>query len=247
MSLRRLADPVVPRWALAVAVLTGFSGVRAPLPAAQGQARESPPAEDARGLPDPDPAPWLGRAKAAMAARDFDAAVAAADSAEARAPGRSAVQLVVGQAYLSHARDNPSLGAIGKVKKGRAAVERAITLDPDNLEARTTLLHFLLQAPGLVGGSKDGARTQAHEIERRDRRRGLLARLDVAIAAGKRDELRAVYDDAMPLLAPLAGGDAALTQAFVGALPRIKDRRLRKELTAQIEAVVSGGRLRAGG
>src|SRR6185503_16841319 len=61
---------------------------------------------------------WRRRAVAAMAAGDFDAAVAAADRAQAIAPDRSAVQLVVGQAYLSHARDRPSLGAIGKVKKG---------------------------------------------------------------------------------------------------------------------------------
>ena len=175
-----------------------------------------------------------------MAARDFDAAIAAADSAGELAWNRSAVQLVIGQAYLSHARDNPSLSAIGKVKKGRAAVERAIALDPDNLDARMTLLQFLLQAPGLVGGSKDGARGQAREIERRDRRRGLLARLEVAIAVGKRDELRAVYAAARPLLGPPAGGDAALARAFGDGIRRIRDKRLRQELTAQVGALVSG-------
>ncbi len=120
-----------------------------------------------------DPAALTARAAAAMAARDFDAAVALADSAQVAAPERSSVQTVLGQAYLSHARAYPSLGAIGKVKKGRAALMRAIALDPDNLDARATLMQFLLQAPGMVGGSRDGARVQAREIAQRDPERGL--------------------------------------------------------------------------
>ena len=175
-----------------------------------------------------------------MAAQDFDAAVAAADSAEAVAPDRSAVQLVVGQAYLSHARDHPSLGAIGKVNKGRAAVERAIALDPDDLDARTTLLQFLLQAPGIVGGSRDGAREEAREIERRDPRRGLMARLDVAIAGGKKDELRAVYADAVPMLATPGDGGAVLARALLGAARKVKDKGLRKELTVRVMAAMPG-------
>lgn len=213
----------------ALAVLAGCALLRAATAAAQGQAGEVVPSSSV-----PAPEVWIGRAVAAMAARDFGAAVRAADSAEALAPDRSAVQLVVGQAYLSHARDNPSLSAIGKVKKGRAALERAIALDPDNLDARTTLLQFLLQAPGFVGGSRDGAREQAREIERRDPQRGLLARLDVAIAGGKKDELRTVYADALPLLGGPADSDGALARAFLAAVGRIKDKKLRKELTARV-------------
>ncbi|MGI9041396.1 MAG: hypothetical protein ACR2HK_09955 [Gemmatimonadales bacterium] len=105
-----------------------------------------------------DPAAHAAMAVAALAVEDFDVATAAADSALALAPGVSGDQLINGQAYLSHARADPSIGAIGKVKKGRAALERAIELDPDNLEARSTLMQFLLQAPGFAGGSRDGAR-----------------------------------------------------------------------------------------
>jgi tetratricopeptide (TPR) repeat protein len=223
----------------ALAVLAGCALLRAGTAAAQGQAGEAVPSSSV-----PAPEVWIGRAVAAMAARDFGAAVRAADSAEALAPDRSAVQLVVGQAYLSHARDNPSLGAIGKVKKGRAALERAIALDPDNLDARTTLLQFLLQAPDFVGGSKDGAREQAREIERRDPQRGLLARLDVAIAGGKKDELRTVYADALPLLGGPADNDGALARAFLAAAGRIKDKKLRKELTARVAGAAGRERLR---
>lgn len=181
------------------------------------------------------------RAVAAMAAEEYDDAVSAADSAAAVAPRTSAVQLVVGQAYLSHARAHPSLGAIGKVKKGRAAVERAIALDPGNLDARGTLLQFLLQAPGIVGGSRAGARTQALEIERRDRERGLLARLAVAAAGGKREEILEVYDDALPLMGLPGDTSAVLAGAFLGAARKLKNKDLRKALTARVYAAVPDG------
>jgi tetratricopeptide (TPR) repeat protein len=181
----------------------------------------------------------IREAVSAMAARDYDQAIAAADSAAAIAPDRSATQLVVGQAYLSHARDNPSLSAIGKVKKGRAALERAIALDPGNLDARATLMQFLLQAPGLVGGSRDGARAQAREIERRNRERGLLARLDVATAVGRTEEISGVYDDAMPLLRSPGDGRVVLADALLDAARRVRDKDLRKTLTARVDAALT--------
>ena len=183
-----------------------------------------------------DPAALTAHAVAAMAAEDYGAAIHAADSAEALAPQVSAVQLVVGQAYLSHARDRPSLGAIGKVKKGRAAVERAIALDPDNLDARGTLLQFLLQAPGIVGGSRDGAHEQALEIERRDPERGLLARLAVATDAGEQREILGVYDDAIRLLGTPEDTSTMLAKAFLAAARKLKNKELRKALTARVYA-----------
>ena len=107
------------------------------------------------------PSALAALAVGAMAAEDWDAAVDAAEALVARAPGVSQYELLFGQAFLSHARARPSLGAIAKVRKGRAAVERSIALEPDNLEARYTLMQFLLQAPGIAGGSRDGARRQA--------------------------------------------------------------------------------------
>jgi tetratricopeptide (TPR) repeat protein len=177
-----------------------------------------------------------------MASQDFDEAIVAADSAVALEPDLSATQLVMGQAYLSHARDNPSLKAIGKVKKGRAAVERAIELDPDNLDARATLMHFLLQAPGLVGGSRDGARAQAREIERRDRRRGLLARLEIATAGGKPEEIAQVYDDALPMLEGSHGDRKVLADALLGAARKLRDKDLRVTLIARVDSALAGRR-----
>ena len=164
-----------------------------------------------------DPAALAALAVGAMAVERYDEAVDAADDMAAAAPEVSSYQLVLGQAYLSHARDRPNLGAVGKVKRGRAAVERAIALDPDNLDARYTLMQFLLQAPGIAGGSREGARRQAEEIARRDPRRGLLARVEMAAAAADEAELAAVLDAAAPRLGTPSDPDAELMGALLAA------------------------------
>ncbi len=187
-----------------------------------------------------DPDAQAALAVGAMAVEEFDAAIAAVDAMPAAAPKSSAHQLVLGQAYLSHARANLGIGSIGKVKKGRAAVERAIELDPDNLEARHTLMQFLLQAPGFAGGSRKEALAQAREIGRRDRRRGLLARAEIAVATDDADELSDVLDDSAPLLGAPADSGAALMGALLAAAGALKEDGVREDLTERIYAAHSG-------
>jgi tetratricopeptide (TPR) repeat protein len=175
-------------------------------------------------------------AVAAMAVQDYELAVKAADRMLKRAPDVSAHQLILGQAYLSHARASPGFGAISKVKRGRAAVERAIELDPDNLDARYTLMQFLLQAPGFAGGSREGARRQAEEIERRDRVLGTRARLEIAIKTGEDSALREVFERAVPIVAALPDTSPEPIGALMAAAGNLDDERLREELTAMIYA-----------
>jgi tetratricopeptide (TPR) repeat protein len=188
-----------------------------------------------------DPLALAALATGALAAERFDQAVAAADSAVALAPRLSATQLILGQAYLSHARARPSLGAIGKVKTGRMAVERAIALDPGNLDARHTLLQFLLQAPGIVGGSRDRARSEADEIARRDPARGLLARIEVAEADRKESEMAALFDQAIPLIGTGADSAGTLGDRLLAAAGRLRDRELRDALTRRVRASAAAG------
>lgn len=48
--------------------------------------------------------------------------------------------------------------------KMKNAWEKAIALDPKNLDARFSLIQFYLQAPGFMGGSKDKAKEMARQI-----------------------------------------------------------------------------------
>ena len=66
----------------------------------------------------------------------------------------------------------------------KAAAERAIVIDARNIDARDLLLDFYSMAPGLMGGSTDKAREQAHAIAQIDPVRGHLAAARLAIQAG---------------------------------------------------------------
>jgi tetratricopeptide (TPR) repeat protein len=89
--------------------------------------------------------------------------------------GNSNYHLWLGQAYGIKAQ------RAGLLKKGSAAkhvqreFERAVALNPDNLEARFGLLQFYQMAPGFMGGSKDKAKAQADEIMNRNEMQGHLA------------------------------------------------------------------------
>ncbi|MEO5903786.1 MAG: tetratricopeptide repeat protein [Gemmatimonadaceae bacterium] len=59
--------------------------------------------------------------------------------------------------------------------KTQGAWEKALALDPNNLDARDDMILFYMRAPGFLGGGKDKARTMANEIRKRSGYRGSLA------------------------------------------------------------------------
>ncbi len=79
--------------------------------------------------------------------------------------------------------------------RGRTAMEQAIALDPDNLDARRGLMQFYARAPWPLG-SAARARAQADEILRRDPTRGPRTFLLLGRAlekAGNRSGAREAY------------------------------------------------------
>lgn len=80
----------------------------------------------------------------------------------------------LGRAYGSQAQRASPLSQLGLARKTRSEFERAVALDPGNLDAREGLASYYLQAPGIVGGSIDKAREQAEVIRRHDALRGAL-------------------------------------------------------------------------
>ncbi|MDQ8153055.1 MAG: tetratricopeptide repeat protein [Gemmatimonadota bacterium] len=59
-------------------------------------------------------------------------------------------------------------------RKVKAAVDRAIEIDPENLDARELRWQFYAMAPAVMGGGEDKARAEAAEITRRNKYRGQL-------------------------------------------------------------------------
>lgn len=79
-------------------------------------------------------------------------------------PGSSEYQYWYGASVFETIDEVGMLGKMGAASKGKAALEKAIALDPSNVRARQALFQFYLQAPGIAGGSIDKAREQARAV-----------------------------------------------------------------------------------
>jgi tetratricopeptide (TPR) repeat protein len=89
-------------------------------------------------------------------------------------PKNATYYLWLGRAYGREAQDANVLRQPGLAKKTKAAWERAIELDPENLDARSDLIQYYVQAPGFLVGSTPKAFEQAEEIRKRNALRGSL-------------------------------------------------------------------------
>jgi tetratricopeptide (TPR) repeat protein len=95
---------------------------------------------------------------------EWDPALEACQRAVSLAPQNSMYQLWLGRVYGEKADHSSIFSAPGLAKQARSAFERAVQLDPGNWEARADLGEFYAEAPGIVGGGKDKARSQADAL-----------------------------------------------------------------------------------
>ncbi len=114
-------------------------------------------------------------ASVSVAKGDPDAAIAAAEKAAELAPASGDYQRQLGDAYGFAAQKAGMLSKMGLAKKCGAAYEKAVALDPANLDARSSLLGYYQNAPSMMGGGMDKAHAQAAEIRKLDANRGRLA------------------------------------------------------------------------
>ncbi len=102
--------------------------------------------------------------RAYFAVEDWDRSIAACEKAVSLAPSNSDYHLWLGRAYGEKAdRVNPFSGA-SLAKKLRKEFEAAVRLNSNNVEARTDLAEFYIDAPGIIGGGIDKARGQASAL-----------------------------------------------------------------------------------
>jgi len=99
---------------------------------------------------------------------DFDLAADYAEKAVKLADSVSEYHLNYARVLLAKTSQSGAAGAFLAARKGKKEYERAIEVDPNNLEARYELCLYLLVAPGLIGGDKEKAREQAAAISSKD-------------------------------------------------------------------------------
>lgn len=98
----------------------------------------------------------------------WDDAVTEGERAVALDPSNSGYHMWLGRMYGEKADHSSFVTAAGLAKKIRQEFEKAVQLDANNLDARSDLAEFYLEAPSFMGGGKDKAKAQADAIARHD-------------------------------------------------------------------------------
>src|SRR5579864_3474956 len=95
---------------------------------------------------------------------EWDRGIHACERATNLDPQNSLYHLWLGRVYGEKADRAGFFSAAGLAKKVRNSFERAVELDPGSWEARVDLAEFYLEAPSIVGGGQDKARSQANAL-----------------------------------------------------------------------------------
>ena len=176
---------------------------------------------------------YLGRSLYAL--RDINGAVRWLEKATQLAPDSARYHLLLADAVGMQAQNASILKQPGLARKAKAALERAVELDPQNVDAHWGLMQFYLIAPGIVGGSDDKARAQAEIIAAIDPYFGEVARGTIADHTKKHAEAEQHFKRAIALrpdsvqgynqLAALYRREPARPEMIVGLYERLAERR----------------------
>jgi len=112
------------------------------------------------------------RCRAYFSLGQWDRGVGDCEKAVRLDPDNSRFHMWLGRIYGEKADKSGFMTAAGLAGKVREQFEEAVRLDPNNVEARTDLAEFYLEAPGIVGGGRDKAQQQADALLRLEPARG---------------------------------------------------------------------------
>ncbi len=95
---------------------------------------------------------------------DWDGGISACEKAVTLDPNNSRFHLWLGRIYGEKADAVNFMSAASLAGKVRNEFEAAVRLDPNNVDARSDLGEFYLEAPAIVGGGRDKAEAQAQAL-----------------------------------------------------------------------------------
>lgn len=137
---------------------------------------------------------WLGRCYYEI--RQYSNAVSELEKATQLDPNSSLYHQWLGRAYGEVAEREHSFLLARRVKK---EFQAAVQHDGSNISARRDLEEYLLDAPWIVGGSKDDALAQANAIAQISAVDGHLAKAEYQTSIGRPDLAVAEYNAALAL------------------------------------------------
>jgi tetratricopeptide (TPR) repeat protein len=148
-------------------------------------------AEDSRDL--------FRKAQELMRQEQFGAAVPLLEKCVAAEPGNSRFHQWLGRALGLEAARNGIMSSALSVRRVKAELEKAIELEPLNLEARQDLAIMYRAAPGFLGGSNAKSAEQVAFIRRHDPALASQLDGDFLFADKKYDAAISAYQDSAKL------------------------------------------------
>jgi tetratricopeptide (TPR) repeat protein len=103
----------------------------------------------------------------------------------------------LGRAYAEKANHSSFVTAARLTKEIRTEFERAVELNAMNLDARSDLAEFYLEAPAFMGGGKSKAKQQAETIAQQDKALAHWVQARIADKDQRYDEAEAEYRKAI--------------------------------------------------
>jgi tetratricopeptide (TPR) repeat protein len=129
----------------------------------------------------------------------WDSAITECERAVALNSKRSLFQLWLGRAYGLKAEHASWFTAIGLAKKTRNSFEKAVDLDERNVEARSDLSEYYIEAPGFLGGGVEKAAAQANAVEPLEPATALYIRARIAEHEKRNSDAEQEYKRAVQL------------------------------------------------
>ncbi len=143
---------------------------------------------------------WLGRCFYEL--RDYNRAVSSLERAIALEPDRSDYHDWLGKSYGRKAEEASRFSPFSSISlahKTRHEFETAVRLDATNLEAQRDLIRYLMNAPGIVGGSEPAAEQRVHALSAVNPIEGELAQAELLASRKKFDEANQQYRKVLDL------------------------------------------------
>jgi tetratricopeptide (TPR) repeat protein len=143
---------------------------------------------------------WLGRCFYEL--RDYGRAVSSFEHATALDPNHSEYHDWLGRACGRNAEETnffSTFSSLALARRTNHEFATAVRLDSGNLEAQRDYIRYLLNAPGIVGGSEDHALEQIQELTKVDEVEGDLARGEMLATRKKFDEATQTYEQVLAL------------------------------------------------
>ena len=145
-----------------------------------------------KATPD-DPAILSALAEVRAQFGEIEEAEKLARRAVALAPDDAQAHESLAEVVGRRAQKSGPLKGLGLAREFKREAERAVALDPKQVEARDVLMQFHLQAPGIVGADRKKARAYADEIARLDPVRGELALAEYSAATKDTQAIEGCY------------------------------------------------------